>query len=202
MADRPHPNQPEPEPTFPTAPGGGPPRGRPPAVATGFADDDETPRRGRHPDVPDVKPNPAPRRAAVVLALGALAVVLVAQPHKQFDLDRFFVPKELALHLTAALAGVPLLLRARRLTLNRVDALLAALLAVSLVSALFADNWWLAFRALAVTASGVGVYWIARQAACPTPGTGSQRRLVVLSLALATPVASGTLLAQAYGVRP
>ena len=32
---------------------------------------------------------------------GAIATVLVALPYKAFDLDRYFVPKELALHLTA-----------------------------------------------------------------------------------------------------
>src|SRR5215208_2581311 len=152
MADQPQPFEPDRGPTFPTAPGGKPPRGRPPLVATGFADDDDdrsTPWR-RSDEGPAVRVNPAGRWAALVLALGALAVVLVAQPHKPFDLDRFFVPKELALHLTAALAGVPLLLRTRRLRLNRVDALLAALLLLSLASAFFADNWWLAFRALTV----------------------------------------------------
>ena len=41
------------------------------------------------------------RIALRVLQLGTLLVVLLAAPYKQFDLDRFFVPKELALHVTA-----------------------------------------------------------------------------------------------------
>ncbi|MFL5581245.1 MAG: O-antigen ligase family protein [Gemmatimonadaceae bacterium] len=201
MADQPQPFQPEPEPTFPTAPGGKPPRGRPPLVATGFADDDDgSPPWRSSGEGPAVRVNPASRWAAVVLGVGAFAIVLAAQPHKPFDLDRFFVPKELALHLTAALAGVPLLLRTRRLRLNRVDALLAALLLLSLASALFADNWWLAFRALAVTASGAAIYWSARAAASPLGVGGRRRRMLVLALAVATAVAAGTSLAQAYGV--
>src|SRR5205085_1012080 len=49
----------------------------------------------------------ATRRAALVmLQLGALAVVLVAVPYKAFELDRFFVPKELALHSAAVVAAL------------------------------------------------------------------------------------------------
>src|SRR5688572_27041140 len=113
MADQPDPFRPEPEPTFPGR--GGPPR-RPPRVATGFADDDEPARRPSSVRPATAAHDGGAAWAAAVLGLGGLAVVLAAQPHKPFDLDRFFVPKELALHLTAALAGIPLLLRARRLT--------------------------------------------------------------------------------------
>ena len=49
-----------------------------------------------------------------VLIVGALAVVLLSLPYKAFDLDRFFVPKETALHATAAISGLIVLARRRQ----------------------------------------------------------------------------------------
>ena len=49
------------------------------------------------------------RIALAVLVAGALAAVLAVLPYRAFDLDRFFAPKELALHVTALLAGATLL---------------------------------------------------------------------------------------------
>jgi O-antigen ligase len=136
-------------------------------------------------------------RAAVrVLQVGALAVVLMAAPYKQFDLDRFFVPKEMALHLTALLAVVLCLVRARRLSLGRVDQLLALFLGLGLLSALFATNWWLAGRAVAVSIAGAGCFWAARSLA----RQGLERPLVA-ALALAGVIGAVTALLQAYGVR-
>ena len=48
----------------------------------------------------------------IVVIVGALAVVLLSLPYKAFDLDRFFVPKELALHATAAITGLIVLVAA------------------------------------------------------------------------------------------
>ncbi|HET9003550.1 MAG TPA: hypothetical protein VFN39_06070, partial [Gemmatimonadaceae bacterium] len=111
-------------------------------------------------------PSPrAPARARIalrVLQLGALLVVLAALPYKQFDLDRFFVPKELVLHAAALLASVTFLVGVRRLSLARVDQFLAAFLALGVVSAIFATNWWLAERAVAVSLSGAACFWAAR----------------------------------------
>ncbi|MBX6333300.1 MAG: hypothetical protein IRY91_15750, partial [Gemmatimonadaceae bacterium] len=112
------------------------------------------------------------RLAVAVLFLGAAAVVLVVVPFKQFDLDRFFVPKELALHLAATLAALLLVARARRLALTRVDTLLVAYLGLSAISALFAPNWWLATRALAVSLSGAAVFWSAGALARARGGGG------------------------------
>ena len=97
-----------------------------------------------------------------VLIVGALAVVLLSLPYKAFDLDRFFVPKETALHVTAAISGLIVLGRRRSPALSRIDTLLVAFLALGAISALFAQNWWLATRALAITASGLTVFWVAR----------------------------------------
>jgi O-antigen ligase len=132
-----------------------------------------------------------------VVLVGALAIVLVSLPYKAFDLDRFFVPKELALHLTAAVAGLTMLARRPRPVLSRVDTLLVAFLAVSIISALFAENWWLATRALAITASGLAVFWVARALSA----AGYERALIA-GLAAAIVIGAFTALLQAYGIEP
>ncbi|MEW5931505.1 MAG: hypothetical protein AB1941_28895, partial [Gemmatimonadota bacterium] len=95
-----------------------------------------------HPSPVPTEPRRAERIALRVLQLGALAVVLAAAGYKVFELDRFFVPKELVLHLTAFLAGLLVLGAARRGSATRVDALLLAFLALGAVSAVFATNPW------------------------------------------------------------
>jgi hypothetical protein len=47
----------------------------------------------------------ADRRPLRILQFGAIAVVLAATPYKPFDLDRYFVPKELVLLFCAAVAS-------------------------------------------------------------------------------------------------
>jgi O-antigen ligase len=131
------------------------------------------------------------------MIVGALAVVLLALPYKAFDLDRFFVPKELALHATAAITGLIALVRRPRPSLSRVDTFLVAFIGLSLLSALFAENWWLATRALAITASGVTVFWVARVLAL----AGYERALIA-GLATAIVLGALTALLQAYGIEP
>ena len=135
------------------------------------------------------------RAVQLLLWPAAIAVVLAAAPYKVFDLDRFFVPKELVLHVAAVLLAVACLRRAHALTLTRVDLLLAAYLALSGVSALFAGNHWLAERALAITIASAAVYWSARAA-----GDGGLARPVAAACAAAAVLAAATSLAQAYGV--
>ncbi|MDQ6830423.1 MAG: O-antigen ligase family protein [Gemmatimonadota bacterium] len=135
------------------------------------------------------------RFAAGVLAAGAIAGVLAAVPYKAFDLDRYFVPKELALLATATLAAAACLGGAKRLTLSVADLALAAFLAVSIISALFAGNWWLASRALGVSLGGAAVYWSAKSLA-----RGGLARAVLIGVACAVTVAALTSLAQAYGI--
>jgi hypothetical protein len=130
-----------------------------------------------------------------VLQLGAVACVLASLPSPLFDLDRHQVPKELVLHLTAGLAAVLALRSVRRLPLALVDLLLLAYLALSLLSALGAENHWLAFRALGVTLSGAAVFWTARGIS----RAGLARPLVV-ALAAAAVIGAMTGLLQAYGV--
>ena len=136
------------------------------------------------------------RLALHVLQLGAVAVVLAAAPYKAFDLDRYFVPKELVLHATAALAALLLIAGRKRLTLSIVDVLLVAFLGASLVSAVFATNLWAAERALAISLSGAALFW----AASTVRRAGKVRSLVV-ALAAGIVVCAATSLAQAYGVQ-
>lgn len=124
-----------------------------------------------------------------VMQTGAIACVVAASLYTAFDLDRFFIPKELVLHLTALLAGA-FTLRARRESAT--DALLLAYLALSLLSAAFAQNRWLGFRAAAITASGVVLFRAARAV---------DRNKLLNALALAVVIASTTSLLEAYGVR-
>jgi O-antigen ligase len=138
-----------------------------------------------------------PERAALwVLQLGVVAVVLAAAPYKAFDLDRFFIPKELILHGTALLATVLCLLRAKRIGLGRVDQLLGIFLVVGVVSALFATNWWLAGRAVAVSLSGAACFWSARAVS-----RAGLARPLLIAVAVAGIVGAVTALLQAYGVR-
>ena len=139
----------------------------------------------------------ADRVTLAVVIFGALLVVLLALPYKAFDLDRFFVPKELALHGTAAIAGIIALVRRPKPALSRVDTFLVAFVGVSIVSALFAENWWLATRALAITASGITVFWVAR-----TLGAAGYERALVVGLATAVVAGAMTALLQAYGIEP
>ena len=130
------------------------------------------------------------------MQLGALAVVLVATTYKSFELDRFFVPKELTLHLTALLAGFFCLRTVRRLELSKIDWLLAGYLLLSVISAIFATNHWLAARALAVSASGVAVFWSARA----LRAAGFERQLLG-ALAVAVGAVAITAALQTYGVQ-
>ncbi|MDD2806413.1 MAG: O-antigen ligase family protein [Elusimicrobiales bacterium] len=126
---------------------------------------------------------------------GAIAVVLAAAPYRAFDLDRFFAPKELALHAVTLALVLLVLRRVKTLEFSLVDLLVAAYLALSLASTLAAADHWLAARALAVTLSGAGVFWAARAAA----GAG-ERRAIVAAVAGAAVLGAAASLAQAYGV--
>ena len=133
--------------------------------------------------------------AVRALQTGAALVVLAALPYPFFQLDRYTFVKESVL-LAAALTAVLLCIgSARKLTVFMVDALVAGFLALSLVSALFADNGWLAARALGVSLAGAGVFWVARTVA----RAGHGPRLLA-ALAAAVVVGAVTGLIQAYGL--
>jgi O-antigen ligase len=167
-------------------------------------------------------PPRAPRLALRSLQIGALLVALAVLRYKLFDLDRFFVPKELVLHLTAACvaaarlawpAGRPASLQQAtaddpaawpmdgmrstrpRAALTLVDATLGLYLLLSVLSAALARNPWLGARATALSLSAAALFWGARAVA--RIGFGRQ---LLAAVALATVAAAGTALLQAYGV--
>ena len=136
------------------------------------------------------------RAALWTLRLGALAVVLAATTDMAFELDRFFIPKELVLHLTALLAALLAAAAFRRAPFTVVDVLLAGFLLLSALSALTATNRWLATRALALSVSGVALFWAARGVR-----EAGLARPLCRALAFAVVVGAGTCLLQTYGVR-
>lgn len=136
------------------------------------------------------------RAALRVLQVGAVLVVVIASTNKAFELDRFFVPKELVLHLTAFCAGMLAAGAFRRARLTRSDLLLLGFLVLSVVSAALAADYALAARAVAISVAGIAVFWAARalrEAGLSRPLLGA--------LALAVVLGCVTSLLQAYGVQ-
>jgi len=142
-----------------------------------------------------LNPSPAERLAAALLIAGAVAVVLVAVPYRMFELDRFFIPKELVLHATALGVAALIIPGRREWTWSRVDRWLVAYFGLSLLSALLATNGWLAVRALGITWSSLLLFWSSRELA--RAGLG---RVVVLGLTGAAVIGVLTALVQAYGI--
>jgi O-antigen ligase len=132
-----------------------------------------------------------------LLQLGMLAVMLAVLPYKLFELDRYFVPKELVLHVVALLGAVVLLLRSRTQALDLADKLLALFLVWSAFSALFSTNHWLAQRALGVSVSSAIVFWMARRVGAEVV---DGYRGILAGAAIASTVAATTALLQAYGL--
>jgi len=123
-----------------------------------------------------------------------VAAVVVALPYKLFELDRYFVPKELVLNAAALIIAAALVIKRRALRFDLVDGLIALFLLWSVASAIFASNHWVAQRSVAIGISGAIVFWGARSAA-----PGSYRQILV-ACGLATVCAAAFSLAQAYGL--
>src|SRR5688572_19749524 len=130
-----------------------------------------------------------------VLRVGLILAALAVVTWKQYELDRFFVPKELVLHVTALCAGLLALRAFRRLPFTRVDVLLAIFLLLSALSAIFATNGWLALRALPVSASGIVIFLAARSLRQNELGWP-----LLVTLAITVVVVAITSLLQTYGV--
>jgi O-antigen ligase len=137
----------------------------------------------------------ADRTIRTLIQLGVILAVVVALPYKLFELDRYFVPKELVLHTAALIVAFFLLARRRSLSFDLADGLLVLFLLWSAASALFATNHWLAQRALGVSVSSAIVFWGARSVA----ERGSYRPILIAA-AIATVGAALFSLAQAYGL--
>ena len=137
----------------------------------------------------------ANRAAKVLLGLAVVAVVFAALPWKPFELDRYFVPKELVLNAGALTIATMLFIPRRTISYDFADALLALFLVWSAASAVFATNYWLAQRALGLSVASAVVFWGARKIGA----TGSYR-LLIGAVAAATVCAALTALVQAYGL--
>jgi O-antigen ligase len=135
------------------------------------------------------------RHALIVIQIAAAAVVIAALPFPVFELDRYTIPKELVLQSAALAAGLLCLASARRLSVLLVDLPLAGFLLLSALSALFATNGWLAFRALGVSVAGATLFWCGR--ALARAGWGRQ---LLVALACAVVLGAVTGLVQAYGL--
>jgi O-antigen ligase len=122
-------------------------------------------------------------------------VVLAAVTDRAFELDRFFVPKELVLHLTALTAAFLAFGSFRRVRFTWVDMLLVGYLLLSLISSFQAPDGALAARAATVSASGIAIFWASRG----LREAGLARPLLA-TLAFAAVVGASTSLAQAYGI--
>src|SRR5436190_213871 len=105
-----------------------------------------------------------------ILQVAAVAVVLAVATYHAFELDRFFVAKELVLHAAAVLAALFAWRDLRELETIRLDWLLAGFLGLSALSALFATNRWLGLRGLAVSVSSVLIFEVARTHGRPVVG--------------------------------
>ncbi|MBA3657531.1 MAG: hypothetical protein H0W69_09300, partial [Gemmatimonadaceae bacterium] len=130
------------------------------------------------------------------IVLGVIAVMLVALPLRVFELDRYFVPKELVLHLVALAGSIVLIAKRISVRESRLDILLLLFIAWNTLSAVFATNHWVAQRALAISVSSVLVFWYARQA-----GATGNFRAILVACAMATVLAASAGLVQAYGIR-
>ena len=140
--------------------------------------------------------NGLPERLALrVMQAGAIAVVLAVTTFHAFELDRFFVPKELVLHACAAVAALLGFRAIRRVTMTRVDLLLMGYVAISALSAVFATNRYLAVRALAISASSALLFWTARGLR-----EAGLARPLLNALALAVVLTAITSLLQTYGL--
>jgi O-antigen ligase len=137
----------------------------------------------------------ADRTIRFFLEAGVILAVLAALPYKVFELDRYFVPKELVLNVVALAIAALLLARRRSLWFDLADGLLALFLLWSAASALFATNYWLAQRSLGVTVSGAVVFWGARSVA-----ERGLYRPILVAAAIAAVSAAALALAQAYGL--
>ncbi len=136
------------------------------------------------------------RMALRVVQFGAIASVVAVTTFFSFELDRFFIAKELVLHATAVIAALLAMRTLRDVTTSAADRLLAFYVALGALSAAFATNRWLGMRALAISASSVLLFWVARRLR-----EEGYARAVVAALAVAVVAVAITSLLQTYGLQ-
>ena len=128
--------------------------------------------------------------------MAALGASLGVVTYRAFDLDRFFVPKELALHAGALVIVVALCASGWRAARSRTQVALIAWVALSALSGLAATSGWHALRAVELSLSAAVVFWGASQLQ-----TSGRERAVAIALGAAVTLAAGSSLAQAYGFK-
>jgi O-antigen ligase len=128
------------------------------------------------------------------IQIAVIAAVVIALPYKLFELDRYFVPKELVLNAAGLIVGAALVVKRRSLQFDVVDGLIALFLLWSIASAIFATNHWVAQRSLAISISGAIIFWGARAAAA------TSYRSILVACAIAAVCTAAFCLAQAYGL--
>jgi len=133
----------------------------------------------------------ADRLIRLAIQAGVIAAVVAALPYKVFELDRYFVPKELVLHVAALIIALVLVARRRTLSFDVVDGLIAFFLLWSVASAIFATNHWVAQRSVAISVSSAIVFWGARSVAA----RGSYRPILIAAATAAVIAAALSLIA-------
>jgi O-antigen ligase len=130
-----------------------------------------------------------------LLGGGLLLCISIVMRGRSLGIDRFTLPKEFVIALTAFGAGIVGAMRARIVRIDRIDLCLTGFLIWTIIATFGALNSWWALRGLFLLIAGIAVFWISRS--LRDRGYGSQL-IAVLALAL-IPVALPALL-QAYGV--
>jgi hypothetical protein len=130
-----------------------------------------------------------------LLGGGLLLCISIVMRGRSLGIDRFTLPKDFVIALTAFGVGIVGAMRARIVRIDRIDLCLTGFLIWTIISTFGALNSWWALRGLFLLIAGIAVFWISRS--LRDRGYGSQL-IAVLALAL-IPVALPALL-QAYGV--
>jgi O-antigen ligase len=132
-----------------------------------------------------------------LLAGGLLVCISIFMLNQGLGIDRFAIPKEFVLALTALSAGLLAATRARSVQIDRIDLCLLGFLVWSTISSFGAVNSWWARRALVLLIVAIVVFWISRS----LQERGYRRQLIAVIALSAVPIAIPALL-QAYGAMP
>lgn len=132
--------------------------------------------------------------ALYLLGAGLLACVVLLLPRGD-GLNRYMLPKELAFHVTALVAGAVVLLGSTRARVGKLDAALGTHLVLTFVAMLLAMSQSMAWRASGLVLSMSVTFWTAR-----TLARQERRQAIIGVVALATLVAAMTVLLESFGV--
>jgi O-antigen ligase len=128
-----------------------------------------------------------------VLVLGLLTCILAALPSTQLTIERFTLPKEVVLHIFAAVAGASLIVRWNNGHFDRLDWGMILIAFLGIVSAVFARNRFEGLRSAALFSSGTAIFLAGRLL------DDRGRRLVVVSICFVGAVIAGSVIIDAHG---